>query len=315
MFRCPEVSWGGLFDGGIGGRFPVFVHCAASSGLADIMGELQRCCGRRTVSAAEGIPSFLFPFSPSPLPARHFRCVCANTRNLSDSSQWPCIGKRTDFVRVHSRQSSSPARCAGLAPDIAPPPRAPPAQAPRAASRPPARGACLRATRVRRPVRPREPAVGRGLAVVVRRGVDPALAVAVVALGRRACGGGSVTCAERDRPRCSPGGGARDDRGRCKALPEASAPVGREPASRSAAESRGHGRALHGQASPPGRAVRAGAAPAAHAVGILTRWQPAPVRVEERFDAGSAPRWRGTPGVQLACETRGRFIPALGEHT
>ena len=68
----------------------------------------------------------------------------------------------------------------------------PPAQAPRAASRPPAR-VCLRATRVRRPVRPREPAVGRALAVVVRRGVDPALAVAVVALGRRACGGGSVT--------------------------------------------------------------------------------------------------------------------------
>ena len=39
------------------------------------------------------------------------------------------------------------------------------------------------------------------------------------------------------------------------------------PASRSAAESPGHGRPLHGQASPPGRAVRAGAAPAGHSVG------------------------------------------------
>ena len=138
----------------------------------------------------------------------------------------------------------------------------------RAASRPPAGGACLRATRVRRPVRPREPAVGRALAVVVGRGVDPALARSRES---RWCGvraaGGSVIYAERDRPRCSPCGGARDDRGRCKALPEASAPVGRESASRSAAESPGHGRPMHGQASPRGRAVRAGAALAGHALG------------------------------------------------
>ena len=66
---------------GIGGRLPVFVHCAASSGLAQIMGGRQRDCGRRAVSAAEGIPSFPFPFLPSPRPARRFRCVCEHTES------------------------------------------------------------------------------------------------------------------------------------------------------------------------------------------------------------------------------------------
>ena len=175
---------------GIGGRLPVCVHCAASSGLAGVMGGLQQgCAGDARSPPPKASRRSRFPSRPVHC-LRATSGVCANTRNLPVSSQWPCIGNRTDFVRVHSRQSASPARCAGLAHDIAPPPRAPPAQAPRAASRPPAGGACLRATRVRRPVRPREPAVGRALAVVVRRGVDPALAVAVVALVRRACGGG-----------------------------------------------------------------------------------------------------------------------------
>ena len=190
-FVAMAVYW--KMHGGIGGRLPVVVHCAASSGLAQIMGGRQRGCGGRrglrrrrhpvvpvsllalftactplplcvrthgicpirrngrvlenarryrwSVAGGRSLRCLLgarsnhgrateglraTPRSPPPKASRRSRfpsrplhglhaasAVCANTRNLPVSSQWPCIGKRTDVPRNAVGVAGRIAQCVG----------------------------------------------------------------------------------------------------------------------------------------------------------------------------------------------------------
>ena len=94
-FVAMAVYW--KMHGGIGGRLPVVVHCAASSGLAQIMGGRQRGCGRR-----RGLRRRRHPVVPVSLLALFTACtplpLCVRTHGI-------CRFRRNGRVLENARTS------------------------------------------------------------------------------------------------------------------------------------------------------------------------------------------------------------------